>query len=31
MVDKKPVYSFEDFEVYKLARKFSQEVSQLIR
>lgn len=31
MVEKKPVYSFEDLEVYKLARKFSQEVSRLIK
>ena len=30
-MDKKVVYSFEDLEVYKLARKLSLEVSRLIR
>jgi four helix bundle protein len=30
-LEKKPVYSFEDLEVYKLARKLSKEVSQLIK
>jgi hypothetical protein len=28
---KKAVYSFEDLEVYKLAREFSNQVSQLIK
>lgn len=30
-MDKKPIHFFEDLEVYKLARKFSQRVSELIK
>ena len=31
VLDKKVIHSFEDLEVYKLARKFSDHVSQLIK
>jgi four helix bundle protein len=30
-LDKKIIHSFEDLEVYKLAREFSHKVSQLIK
>jgi len=31
VLDKKVIHSFEDLEVYKLARKFSDKVNQLIK
>jgi len=31
MRDKKPIHSFEDLEVYKLAREFSKKVGKLIK
>jgi len=31
MKEKKPIHSFEDLEVYKLAREFSRKVAKLIR
>jgi four helix bundle protein len=31
MKDKKPIHSFEDLEVYRLAREFSRKVSKLIK
>jgi len=31
MKEKKPIRSFEDLEVYKLAREFSRKVGKLIR
>jgi len=31
VLDKKVIHSFEDLEVYKLARKFSEKVNQLIK
>ena len=31
MKDKKPIRSFEDLEVYKLAREFRRKVSKLIK
>jgi hypothetical protein len=31
VLDKKVIHSFEDLEVYKLTRKFSDKVNQLIK